>query len=109
VRVRGDFIDDNLNPLTWWTNKHNAYASREAVDLLNQKYGFSGRLAGGFLSREARYKRWLKKTYTHTCRWVCALLPTSFTGWSFSLAFSTGASASLSISSKAFGIATSWT
>lgn len=27
-------IDQNLNPLDWWTNKHNHYASREAVDIL---------------------------------------------------------------------------
>jgi hypothetical protein len=28
-----DFVDDNLNSLTWWTNKHNDYATREAVDI----------------------------------------------------------------------------
>ena len=33
--ILGEMIDDNLNPLTWWTEKHNKYASREAVDLLN--------------------------------------------------------------------------
>lgn len=32
------FYDDNLNDLTWWTNKHNGYASREAVDLLLTEY-----------------------------------------------------------------------
>ena len=26
--LSGEIIDDNLNSLTWWTNKHNAYASR---------------------------------------------------------------------------------
>lgn len=61
VRVQGDFVDDNLNSLTWWTTKHNAYASREAVDLLNGKYGFLPRSASGALSREARVKRWLKE------------------------------------------------
>jgi len=35
-----EIIDDNLNSLTWWTEKHNAYASREVVDLLNLEYGF---------------------------------------------------------------------
>jgi hypothetical protein len=40
VDFRGDLIDDNLNSLTWWTEKHNRYASREAVDLLNLEYGF---------------------------------------------------------------------
>lgn len=32
---RGELIADNPNTLTWWTDKHNRYASREAVDLLN--------------------------------------------------------------------------
>lgn len=27
-------IDDNLNTLTWWIEKHNKYASREAIDAL---------------------------------------------------------------------------
>ena len=35
ITFRGEMIDDNLNSLTWWTDKHNRYASREAVDLLN--------------------------------------------------------------------------
>lgn len=32
------FYDDNLNSLTWWTNKHNGYATREAIDLLLTEY-----------------------------------------------------------------------
>lgn len=33
------FFDDNLNGLTWWTNKHNKYANKEAIDLLATEYG----------------------------------------------------------------------
>lgn len=40
VDFAGELIDDNLNTLTWWTNKHNWYVSREAVDLLNLEYRF---------------------------------------------------------------------
>lgn len=40
VRSAADLIDDNLNSLTWWTAKHNGYASREAVDMLNARYRF---------------------------------------------------------------------
>lgn len=40
VRFQHDLIDDNHNDLTWWTNKHNHYATREAADLLNHKYNF---------------------------------------------------------------------
>ncbi|MCD8182163.1 MAG: glycosyltransferase family 2 protein [Bacteroides sp.] len=32
------FYDDNLNGLTWWTDKHNGYATREAIDLLITEY-----------------------------------------------------------------------
>jgi glycosyltransferase involved in cell wall biosynthesis len=60
-RLEGEFIDDSMNSLSWWTDKHNSYASREAIDLLNRKYRFLP-LAGqtGALSRQARHKRWLK-------------------------------------------------
>ncbi len=59
----GELIDDNLNSLTWWTDKHNKYASREAVDLLNLEYGFMphdsvAQLRGG---SQAGLKRWLKE------------------------------------------------
>lgn len=35
------FFDDNLNGLTWWTQKHNGYATREAFDLLITEYGLA--------------------------------------------------------------------
>lgn len=41
ITARHDFVDDNLKGITFWTNKHNQYASREAYELLNQKYCFS--------------------------------------------------------------------
>jgi glycosyltransferase involved in cell wall biosynthesis len=37
--LKNPFFDDNLNDLTWWTTKHNGYATREAVDLLMTEYG----------------------------------------------------------------------
>jgi len=63
VDFKGELIDDNLNSLTWWTDKHNKYASREAVDLLNLQYHFMPRdtvasLRGG---AQAGVKRWLKE------------------------------------------------
>jgi glycosyltransferase involved in cell wall biosynthesis len=33
-------IDKNLKTLTWWTEKHNKYATNEAIELLNIKYNF---------------------------------------------------------------------
>lgn len=33
-------IDDiNLNSLSWWTDKHNGYATREAIDILARRHG----------------------------------------------------------------------
>lgn len=63
VTFAGELIDDNLNSLDWWTDKHNRYASREAVDLLNLEYGFMehdsvASLRGG---SQAGLKRWLKE------------------------------------------------
>jgi len=36
--LQGHLVDDNLKGMTFWINKHNSYASREMVDLLNNKY-----------------------------------------------------------------------
>ncbi len=59
----GEIIDDNLNSLTWWTEKHNAYASREVVDLLNLEYGFMTHETVADIRRgqQAGVKRWLKE------------------------------------------------
>ncbi|MBL4813121.1 MAG: glycosyltransferase family 2 protein [Rhodobacteraceae bacterium] len=61
--VSGALLDDNLNSVTWWTDKHNSYASREAVDLLNLEYHFAeqetvAELKGG---GQAGLKRWIKE------------------------------------------------
>lgn len=37
--LKKPFYDDNLNGLSWWTAKHNGYATREAIDLLMTEYG----------------------------------------------------------------------
>jgi len=63
VDFHGEIIDENLNFLTWWTDKHNKYASREAVDLLNLEYGFMAQdsvaqLVGG---SQAGLTRWMKE------------------------------------------------
>jgi len=63
VNLSGDLVDDNLNSLTWWTAKHNGYASREAVDILNLEYRFMAidpldRQVGGI---SVKAKRWLKE------------------------------------------------
>jgi glycosyltransferase involved in cell wall biosynthesis len=64
LTLKGELIDDNLNSLTWWTDKHNKYASREAVDLLNLQYHFMPHVtrspACAVASRRG-LKRWVKE------------------------------------------------
>lgn len=61
--LSGEIIDDNVNSLTWWTEKHNAYASREVVDLLNLEYAFMAHetVADIRSGQQAGVKRWLKE------------------------------------------------
>jgi glycosyltransferase involved in cell wall biosynthesis len=63
VDFKGEIVDDNLNSLTWWTEKHNNYASREVIDLLNLEYQFmpcdaAESFKGG---QQAGVKRWVKE------------------------------------------------
>ncbi len=55
--------DINLNSLTWWTAKHNSYASREVIDMLNRRYGFmqSDGLSQCGASSQAKFRRFLKE------------------------------------------------
>jgi glycosyltransferase involved in cell wall biosynthesis len=63
VSFKGELIHDNLNSLTWWTAKHNGYSNREALDLLNLKYGFMPVDSAASLSSgsQVAIKRWLKE------------------------------------------------
>jgi glycosyltransferase involved in cell wall biosynthesis len=59
----GEIVDDNRNNLTWWTAKHNAYASREAVELLDLECRFiqRERAAQMHAGGQATAKRWIKE------------------------------------------------
>lgn len=37
-QLSGHIVDDNLNNTRWWTDKHNSYADREMIDILDKKY-----------------------------------------------------------------------
>lgn len=79
ARLPGAIIDENLNTLTWWTQKHNLYANREAVDLLDRRYGLG--LADNShtgLNRQAHLKRRLKTQ-------VYARLPLGVRPWLYFL------------------------
>ena len=78
VDFAGELIDDNLNSLTWWTEKHNKYASREAVDLLNLEYAFMPHDSVAELRRgsQAAIKRWVKEK-------IYARLPGGFRAFAY--------------------------
>lgn len=62
----GNQVDANLNDLTWWTEKHNGYATREMVDMLMMEYGMDKvalEVIPRFFGTEEQRKRWLKVKY----------------------------------------------
>lgn len=64
VTFKGGFADHNLQDLTYFTEKHNKYATREAIDVLNQRMGLFARdhaLTRGGASLQASFKRWAKE------------------------------------------------
>ncbi len=64
IEFENDFVDHNLNNLTWWTNKHNGYAIREAIDLLDIELGLiENKNADVKLSPQAESKRQKKYKY----------------------------------------------
>lgn len=65
VRFKGNLVDDNLNSIHWWVNKHNNYARREAADILNQVYQFAEEtdLGDVALGKQAAFKRQAKNSF----------------------------------------------
>ena len=66
VDFENEFADDNLNNLSWWTQKHVGYAIREAVDLLDMEYDLTGSAKsdeGKQLNEQALAKRMRKHKY----------------------------------------------
>jgi len=65
VQFEHDLVDDNQNNLTWWTEKHDNYATREAVDILNIKYKMIeyDEVEPKLWGTQEQRKRWLKIRY----------------------------------------------
>ena len=64
INFEGGFADHNLNDLTYFTDKHNKYATREAIEVLNQRLHLFSRdeaLNSKSASLQASYKRWAKE------------------------------------------------
>lgn len=69
VYIDGDQTDDNLNDLSWWSQKHIGYAWREAVNMLLMEYELDDKaleVQPKFWGTDAERKRWLKLKYIQT-------------------------------------------
>lgn len=63
VRFENDMVDDNAKNLHWWIGKHNDYATKEAIEHLNNKHHFldSEYVEGRILGTQEQRKRWFKE------------------------------------------------
>lgn len=63
IKFDNDIMEVNLNNLTWWIEKHNKYASREAIDMLNIEYKFLDQenVEANLFGMQEQRKRWLKE------------------------------------------------
>ena len=68
----GDFVDDNLNTVEWFIEKHNHYASREMVDILNHKHQLFAHdeSFGEAKSGQAKIKRLVKESLYTGCHYL---------------------------------------
>lgn len=78
ITLRGGFSDCNLNDLSFFTDKHNRYATREAIDALGARYQLfetQNSLALQGTSFQASVKRSLKNhVYNRLPFWLSAML-----------------------------------
>lgn len=66
IFINGDIEEINKKELHWWINKHNSYATREAIDMLNLKYRLIpyDDIEPKLLGSQPERKRWLKERYS---------------------------------------------
>ncbi len=63
IVFNGEFADDNLNTIGWWTTKHNGYSICEAIDLLDVEFNLLNTAKSSNISEQALKKRKLKLKY----------------------------------------------
>lgn len=68
IHVKADIIDYNNKDLTFWTDKHNKYASREVLDILDKEsIKAAGTIKASFTGHQDSARRWVKdKLYLRT-------------------------------------------
>lgn len=62
LKAPGHLVDENLNSIGWWTDKHNRYASRHVIDFILLQHSPEHRRmsSGEQLGDRARFKRFLR-------------------------------------------------
>jgi len=60
IEIKKDIIDKNNKDLTFWTDKHNKYASREVLDIIGRDRRTAGVIAGELAGPQAHSRRWVK-------------------------------------------------
>ncbi|WP_262148704.1 glycosyltransferase family 2 protein [Chryseobacterium foetidum] len=68
------FADNNLNTIGWWTDKHNSYSIREAIDLLDVEYNILGNEHRTNLDGQAKQKRKMKLKYAKSPLFLRAMM-----------------------------------
>jgi len=61
--LKSDFIHDDLNDITFFISKHNGYATREAIDLLNREYHFMNNGANDNGANKTHLNLYLKNSF----------------------------------------------
>lgn len=65
VEFKNDFVDHNLHSIEWWTQKHNTYANREVIELLDIELNILNKSEGNtILNEQAAFKRKKKHGYS---------------------------------------------
>ncbi len=61
--LTNDIFEENKKDINWWIQKHNDYATREAISLLNLKYSLfkNDTLKSNILGTQEQKKRWIKE------------------------------------------------
>lgn len=61
ITFKGAFVDDNINSISFFTEKHNGYATKEAIVALSEEIGLKN--GNGELSKTTKAKRVQKDRY----------------------------------------------
>lgn len=95
ITFKGGFADYNLNDLTFFTDKHNKYAIREAIEVINQKYNLFTRgesINTDTASFQASIKRTVKEKVYNRIPFTLATLAYFLYRYIFQLGFLDGRS-----------------